>query len=142
VAAEFEVMKATYVRLNAFSALTALLADGADGVRSYVPQDQANVDADFPFVVIGDLTSIPFDADDMLGFEMTVTVHCFDRARGPGSIMSIMGQVYNALNRYDLPVTGMHTVDVLWDDTAEVLLEPDGLTFHGVQRFRITITGE
>ena len=141
MAAELAISEAVYTRLSGFAGLTALLATSGS-VYGYAPQIATSQDAGFPYVAIGDMTAVPFDTDTNTGFEATVTIHCFDRARSQKKVQQIMGQVYAALHRHNLPVSGYNLVDCLWDDTAEVLQEPDGLTFHGVQRFRINITGE
>ncbi len=140
--AELAVAEAVYTRLSGFSSLTTKLADGSSGVYSFVEQEPTSADADFPYVAIGDTTSVSFDTDTNLGHEQTVTIHSFARARSKKTILQIMGSIYDALHRHDLAVTGYNLVDCIWDDTAEVLQEPDALTFHGVQRFRITTTGE
>ena len=141
MAAELAIVTAVYARLVGFADLTALLAS-ATSVYSFVQQEATSADSGFPYVSIGNTTSVPFDSDTNLGFNATVTIHSFARGRTPKTIMEIMGEIYTALHRYDLAVSGYNLVDCLWDDTAEVLQEQDAMTFHGLQRFRINITGE
>lgn len=138
MAGELAVSKAVYARLAGYTALTSLLASPTS-VYGHVPQEGTALDAGFPYVAIGDTTSTAFDTDTTTGYDLTVTIHSFSRGRSPLDALGIMGQVYNALHRYSLTVTGYNLIDCLWDDTAEVLQEPDGLTYHTVQRFRITI---
>lgn len=110
-------------------------------VYDFVPQRDADVDADFPYVVIGDVDSEAFDADDRLGRDTFVALHVWDRAdRGKKGTQAIVSAIYDALHRYALSVSGRNTVDCLWDGLSEVMLDPDGLTYHGVIRFRVTTT--
>lgn len=139
MAGELEVSKAVYARLAGFTALTDLLADGVSGVYGHVPQQATSGSAGFPYVAIGDTTSVAFDTDTTTGYDVTVTIHGFNRGRSPLDAFGIMGQVYSALHRHNLSVSGYNLIDCLWDDTAELLQEPDGFTYHTVQRFRITI---
>lgn len=131
------VQSAIYSRLTGYAALTALLANGSSGVHDHVPQD----DNAFPFVSIGNLSASEFDADDRTGANVSVTVHTWSRYRGKKEANEIMDQVYAALHRYDdLSVSGYNTVDVQWDGLTTIMRDPDGLTYHGVQTFRVTIT--
>ena len=68
------LQQAVFARLGAFAALTALV-----GARIY---DHAPQDATFPYVVIGDDTTIPFDTHSTVGGEHTITVHTWSRYRG------------------------------------------------------------
>ncbi len=130
------VQSAIYSRLTGYAGLTALLAGGASGVHDFVPQD----DNAFPFVTLGDLSASEFDADDRTGADVRVVVNTWSRYRGKKEATEIMDQVYAALHRYDdLAVSGYNTVDVQWDGLTNIMRDPDGLTFHGVQTFRVTI---
>lgn len=138
MAGELAVRKSVYARLSGYAALTSLLAS-ATSVYGHVPQDDTSLSAGFPYVAIGDTTSTAFDTDTSTGFDVTITVHSFSRGRSPLEALGIMGQVYTAMHRHALTVAGYDLIDCLWDNTAEVLQEPDGLTYHTVQRFRVTI---
>jgi len=136
---------AIFNRLESWQPLDDLLAsrvtpDGveidAPAIYDHVPQ---NVDekAKFPFVVIGDDTAVDFDTDDSVGSEATITIHAWSRQRGRLEAKNIQREIYNALNRHELDVDGRHTVDCIYE-YAESILEQDGITRHGVIRFRIT----
>lgn len=140
MAADWEIQTALFTRLTGFAGLTAELANGADSVFDFVPQQLADTDAEFPYLVIGDFESSEFDADDRLGYDTTVTLHTFSRYEGKRECADIMAQVYDALHRYALPVAGLNLVDCQWDGLSTIILDPDGQTRHGVQRFRILVT--
>lgn len=100
-------------------------------VYDHAPQDVA-----FPYVTIGEDTAIPFDTDNSIGAESTITIHVWSRYRGRKECKQIQREIYNALHRYELPVTGAHLVTVEFE-TGRTFLDADGLTTHGVQTFRI-----
>lgn len=131
------VQSAIFSRLTGYTALTALLANGSGSVVDFMPQESVA----FPFVQIGQMSASEFDADDRLGAQVSVQVDSWSQHRGKQECQQIMAQVYNALHRHSaLSVTGYNTVDVLWDGLSTVMSDPDGLSFHGVQTFRVTIT--
>jgi hypothetical protein len=124
--------RAIYERLAGDYDVTSLV----QAVYDHVPQDAA-----FPYVVIGDSTEAQWDTDDSTGTEATVTIHVWSRFRGRSETKLIQDAIYQSLHRYDLPIDGVHTVTVEWE-YAESFLDPDGLTRHGVQRFRIISENE
>ena len=96
-----------------------------------VPQNSA-----FPYIVIGDDTSIPFDDDCGAGFESTITLHVWSIYKGRKEVKDILGSIYNALHLYDLSINNGYTVLCTFD-YQETFLDPDGETRHGVIRFRL-----
>ncbi|MCK4957750.1 MAG: DUF3168 domain-containing protein [Planctomycetes bacterium] len=99
-----------------------------------VPENQAA-----PYIVIGDDTSTPHDADLQTGFDMTLTIHSWSTYRGKKEVKALMGEVYNLLNRAPLAVTGYTVIDIM-SEYGQTFLDSDGVTRHGVQRFRILLT--
>ncbi len=98
--------------------------------------DHAPQDVMFPYVELGEIEAIPFDTDDSIGSETTVTIHSWSRYRGWKEIKEIQAKVYDALHRYNLPVSGAHLITVEFE-IGRTFLDADGLTRHGVQEFRI-----
>lgn len=135
MAADWPIQDALYDRLAGFAGLSALV----QGVYDYLPQELADVDSEFPYVVIGQIDAEQWDTDDVLGVDSTVVVHTFSRYRGKRQAADIMRQVYLALHRYALPVTGYNLVTCEWDGLSNLMTDPDGLTRHGVQRFRVLL---
>lgn len=90
----------------------------------------------FPYVVVGDDTAVPWDTDSNSGQETTITIHSFSRYVGKKEIKQIQDAIYNALQDKALTVTG-HTAVLCYFDGSESFDEPDGVTRHGVSRFRI-----
>ena len=123
---------ALYDRLANFGALAALV----EGVHDHVPQDAAH-----PYVQVGEIDSTEWDTDTSLGSDATVTIHVWSRYRGRLQTHEIQDAIYSALHRHALTVTGAQVVTVEFE-FADSLLDPDGLTRHGVQRFRILLNQE
>lgn len=128
---QLAVQAAIVAALKASSAVTDLLAAGAASVYDHVPED-----AGFPFVTVGESAARPFDGKGEDGMDQQVTIHCWSRQRGMKEAKAIMAAVVAALDRQSLALSGHSLVDIafLFSDS---LLDPDGLTRHGVQRFRV-----
>ena len=95
------------------------------------------------YVVIGDDTLIDWSTDCKSGFEATVTIHTWTvpgdstkSFRGPTTCKKLQGEIYNALHRQDFAVSGYQNLGCD-QEFQEVMQDSDGLSYHGVQRFRI-----
>lgn len=122
---EHALQQAIYAYLNGFA--------GLPSVYDEVPPNPT-----FPYIAIGDDTHVPFDTDDSLGSEAIVTIHTWSRYRGRKEAKTIQGIIYQRLTRAPIPVTGFALVTIEFD-YSEVLVDPDGITRHGVQRFRVLL---
>lgn len=125
------VQAAVYSRLAVTSALTGLLATGAGSVRDHVPED-----ALFPYIVLGETAGRPHETQAGGGLELEMTLHIYSRGEGMKELKSIMTEVHTALHDADFSVTDQ-TLVLCRLLSSETFLENDGLTRHGVQRFRI-----
>ena len=136
--AELEVQKAIFDKLSTDTALSALVA----GVYDAVPQPaDSGSDLQFPYVTIGEDTALDWDTDTSVGKGATLTIHSWSRYRGRTEVKQIQGAIYEALHLSNLSVFGYTTVLCL-SEFSESMLDPDGLTRHGVQRFRIILDKE
>lgn len=106
-------------------------------VYDHVPQvDDAGDNGDYPYVRIESPRDNENDTDNDTGFDTTIQLHVWSRYRGNKEAAELQAQIYNALHRQDLTVTGYGVSDV-HQEFSEIMLDPDGITRHGVQRFRI-----
>ena len=126
---QWSLQQAVFAALNADSGLAVLLGNPA---RIY---DHAPPASAFPYLVLGEATGIPFDAKTENGMEQTLTLHTWSRTRGLKETKEVMAAVTNALDDQSLSVSG-HTLLLLRFEFGTTSLENDGLTRHGVQRFR------
>lgn len=118
-----------------YGAVTAL------GLRCYdvAPQvADSGSSALFPLVTVGVATLVPFDTANSTGFDFTLTLHVRSRSAGMKEAKDIQGQLYAALHRQPLSVSGFQTVLVQFANST-CLQAPDG-SFHGVSEFRGLIT--
>lgn len=128
---ESALQLAVYERLTSVS--------GLPEVYDHVPQQaDSGSNVPFPYLTVGDDTHIPFDTDDSVGSESTITIHSWSRARGRAEVKEIQAGVRAALQRFDLDVDGFATVTVEFD-FSETFMDPDTITRHGVSRFRILL---
>lgn len=119
-----------------FSALNGVISRAVYSVGN-VPDNTEGV-----YAVIGEATSAAHDADAQTGFEVTAVVHSWDsdpNSRGTKNVDLLMGEVYDVLNRANLAVTGYTLLDCFFE-FEQAMIDPDGLTAHGVQRFRVLLT--
>lgn len=99
-------------------------------IYDHVPQD-----ATFPYLVMGEATAGAFDTKTEDGMEQRLSLHIWSRYRGLKETKEIMAAVIAVLDQASLVVAG-HVLVLLRLDSSATFLDPDGLTRHGVQRFR------
>lgn len=91
------------------------------------------------YIIIGNDTMIEWDTDGRTGFEGTIVIHTWDTTSSNRSFLplkEIMGDVYNLLHRAELSFISYNSIGLDFE-FSETFLDPDGLTRHGVQRFRV-----
>lgn len=124
---QWSLQQAVHTALRGDAALTNLVADR---IFDHVPQGTP-----FPYIVIGEATAESFDTKTEDGQEQTLTIHSWSRHRGLLEAKEIMAAVTDALDQQSLSIAG-HDLVLLRFVFARTLRDPDGLTRHGVQRFR------
>jgi len=132
-----ELRETVVATLKAHAGLAALLAtdplDGTPAVFDHVPQDAA-----FPYVLVGEPVGVDHDTDDTLGWDAEVTIHQWSRFRGFGEVERIQRETDEALNRAE-PVVVDARIVTLHRVSVDGVLDPDGLTRHGIHRFRAIV---
>lgn len=112
-------------------AIYTRLSTGTRTVYDEVPDT-----ATLPYIVIGNDTIVADNTDSYVGFEATVTIHTWSDFNGYKEIKTMQDEIYNLLNRHELVITGYNTINCI-QEYSEPFLDPDGITRHGVQRFRV-----
>ena len=125
----FNLASAVYSRLTGDATLMGLV----DGVYDDVPQDTA-----YPYIVVGEETTLNAGTKTLDGLEYTLTIHVWSRYRGLKETKHIMQRIYALLHTYDLAVTGASLVN-LRQEFSSTFVDADGLTRHGVIRFRAMV---
>lgn len=98
--------------------------------------DNVPTSAAFPYVAIGDDTEAPNDTMGTTGRDTTLTIHTWSRYVGKKQTKEIQNRIDVLLDRWLPTVTGWNAVQML-QEFRESFLDPDGITRHGVQRYRI-----
>ena len=121
-----EVYKAIFDRLN---------AQLTENVYDHVPQNLP--ESSYPFVRVDPLQTVVNDVDDKAGFVATVQVVSFSRYRGEKEVSALALSVYNALHRYDFPVTLNYGISGIQQTFEQIAVQPDGLTRNAVQQYEV-----
>lgn len=107
------------------------------GVFDMVPHEQA-----VPFVTIGDFTSSDNSTKGTGGMEHTLTLHVWDEGSSRLRLKQIMSRLIELLHDQPLTLAGGHKLVNLRFEFSETFRDPDGVTIHGVQRYRIVTDEE
>lgn len=124
------LQQAVYSRLSGDTELVTTL--GA-AVYDHVPDSAA-----FPYVVIGDITEATNDTMTRTGRGVTLTLHLWSQYAGMKQLDLIADRVDDLLDRWAPTVTGWSATSML-REFFETMRDPDGVTRHGVARYRIHI---
>ena len=122
--------------LKGDATLTALLTAYAasPAVFTHVPQDLET----YPYVVLFD-SGLDDDSNDCnLGFDGVLNIHSWTDQRDIAVIGNIQKAIYDVLHHAELAMTGYEMIE-LHQEFSTILRDPDGITLHGVQRYRILL---
>jgi hypothetical protein len=126
--AGWQVQKAVYAALIANTTLTGLL--GGPRVYDDVAQGTA-----YPHVTLGQTSSSDYGTGGEDGEEHILTLHVWSQAGGRSEAQGIMGAMRDVLHRASLTLTG-HTLVNLTQQFSDIRRDGDGVTLHGILRFR------
>ncbi len=129
----WELQKTVFSALNSGN-ITDYDSTAITGVFDDVPSGTA-----YPYIVVGEETAIDVSSKDKDIFEHTLTVHVWSQYRGRRDIKVIMKQVHDILHDSSLTVSGGSMVNMR-QEFQTTLLEGDGITRHGVIRFRAVVS--
>lgn len=121
----FDLQKAIYSRLDGNIADTSVYDDVPEG-------------SSYPYVVIGEDTFSDVSTKTLRGAEYTLTLHVWSQYRGRKEVKEIMEGVHTLLHNVDLSVDNASLVN-LKQEFSTTLLENDGITRHGIMRFRAVV---
>jgi hypothetical protein len=125
-----ELQKTIFDTLSGDSTITSTY--GAN-VYDYIPDNTS-----FPYVKIGEETSVDNGTKTLQGNEHTLVIHTFSQYRGSKEVKNIMSRIYALLHESSLSVSGASLVNLRFE-FSDVIKENDGLTTHGLQRFRAVV---
>lgn len=117
--------------------VAALRADAAVGAimgdRIYSRAPDAVV---FPYSSFGPVIGEPWEGATLSGWEQSAQIDTWSRQPGGVEALSAMAAIGAALHRAPLAVAG-HEFVLINLELQTLMNDPDGVTTHGVQRFRI-----
>lgn len=126
--AAWQVQQAVYSALSANAPLNALLG----GARIY---DDVPHAAAYPYVTMGQTSSSDYGTGSNDGEEHILTLHIWSSFGGRSEAQLIMGAIRDVLHTAHLALSG-HALVNLRQQFSDVRREADGITIHGLVRYR------
>lgn len=124
-----ELAAAVYAALTAHAGLSDEL--GSKGAV----YDNAPAGAPTPYVVIGEETAVDYATALVDAMEHTITVHTFTEEQSRIGVLRLQKQVRAALHEAALTLLAGRCVQIR-QEMRQTMRDPDGVSWHGVQRFR------
>ncbi len=128
---QFPLQQAIFSALN----VSAVTSNLSCGVFDDVPQS-----ASYPYIVLGEETAVDFSVKDIQGGDFTVNIHVWSQYKGSKETKQIMDKIHDLLHNINLTVTGFNLINLRFE-FSDIMRDPDGITRHGVMRFRAIILG-
>ena len=129
--AGFPLQIAIYNALNV-SAITSTLSCGV--------YDEVIECNSSPFITLGEENSLDYSTKDLDGTDVTINLHIWSRYKGSKETKEIMDKIHDLLHNSNLSVSGFNLINLRFE-FSDILRDPDGVTRHGVMRFRAIILG-
>ena len=129
---QFALQTAVFSKLSTDSNLTSVLKAK---VFDDIPEN-----TDYPYVQLGEDAAIDYSTKDQTGSEVSVNVDVWSRYRGSLEAKNIMDRVHTLLHDSSLSVTGSNFINMRFE-FSDIIRDPDGITRHGVMRFRAIMLG-
>lgn len=129
---QFGLQSAIYSALNGDNNLTSTLGAGV--------YDEVLETASYPYVVIGEDNVIEYGTVSDDGGDFTVTIDVWSQYHGGKEAKNIMDRIHTLLHDSSLSVTGFNLVNFRFE-FSDIIKDPDGITRHGIMRFRAVILG-
>ena len=129
---QFALQSTIFSTLNNDNTLTNTLGAGVF--------DEVLENATYPFVSIGEETAVDYSTKDLDGGEFTINIHVWSQYKGAKQTKEIMDRVHDLLHDSSLSVSGFNLINLRFE-FSDILRDPDGVTRHGVMRFRAIILG-
>lgn len=127
ISALYGIQKAIYDRILADATIMARI----EGVF-----DSPEIDQAYPYITIGECTSVPWRTHSKPGEEVTVTLHIWSVYEGFKEALEILGDLNRLFGDKDLTVSGWDCCHS-WFDFSDTIREPEGVVRHVVARYRI-----
>jgi hypothetical protein len=114
------------------SAITTTLACGV--------YDEVVEGNSYPFITLGEETAIDYSTNNLVGAETTINIHVWSRYKGSKQTKQILDKIHDLLHDVSLTVSGVNLINLRFE-YSDIMRDPDGITRHGVMRFRAITLG-
>ena len=104
------------------------------------PPKGMGVPQEYPRIRIGERTIGDFSSHTHNGFDGYVVIHAWSQADTDVEVTAILNQLYALLHTKNLGISTNETINFRCTEN-RVALEPDGKTFHGIQRYSLLLGG-
>jgi len=128
---QFALQTSIYNALNV-NAITATLSCGV--------YDEVIEGNTYPFISLGEETTIDYSTMTTVGSETTINIHIWSQYKGSKETKQIMDKIHDLLHDINLTVTGFNLINLRFE-FSDIMRDTDGVTRHGVMRFRAIILG-
>ena len=128
---QFALQEAIYSALN----VSAITSDLNCAVVNEPTNDQS-----YPFIQLGEDRVDDYSTKVEAGGEYELNFDIWSHYNGSKECMQIMDKIHDLLHDSSISVTGFNLVNIQLD-YSDILKDPDGVTRHGVMRFRAIILG-
>ena len=128
---QFALQEAIYSALN----VSAITSDLNCAVVNEPTNDQS-----YPFIQLGEDRVDDYSTKVEAGGEYELNFDIWSQYKGSKECKQIMDKIHDLLHDSSISVTGFNLVNIQLD-YSDILRDPDGVTRHGVMRFRAIILG-
>ena len=128
---QFALQSSIYSALNV-SAITTTLSCGV--------YDEVVEGNSYPFIALGEETAIDYSTNNLVGAETTINIHIWSQYKGSKETKNIMDKIHDLLHDVSLSVSGVNLINLRFE-YSDIMRDPDGITRHGVMRFRAITLG-
>ena len=102
--------------------------------------DEVPDQSSYPFVALGEETVVEYDTKDLDGASHTINIHVWSQYKGAKQTKQIMDRIHTLLHDSSLSVSGFNLIRMQFE-FSDIMRDPDGVTRHGVMRFRAITLG-
>lgn len=128
---QFALQEAIYSALN----VSAITSDLNCAVVNEPTNDQS-----YPFIQLGEDRVDDYSTKVEAGGEYELNFDIWSQYKGSKECKQIMDKIHDLLHDSNISVTGFNLVNIQLD-YSDILKDPDGVTRHGIMRFRAIILG-
>lgn len=136
---ELNIQVAIVERLLSYAPLADLVGESVFDVPPQI--DDTKFGASYPYIVVGEDTFVDFDDDTDVGVEGTLKFELFSVKRNMRELKNMMGYLRAALDRHNLEVEGVRTVNMRYLNS-QSMRDTDPKILHGITEFQIIAYAE